>query len=254
MPAAAPAQQETAPPDRAPAVPDEGPRPAVYRTVGEVRPTRAARVLDRPGYAPELLALAAVTALGPGAQAWARQIRESYPAATPDGLARLATRRFVRLAGASGAASAAAGFFAPLAELAGIAWTRAGLVLNLAAAYEQDPTHPDRATDLLVLTQVHPDDEAARAALRAARAVPDAGDLPLHRVAEAGWRLAAPIAAQTSGWLALRFAARLLPGAAMLAAAMGNSAAAQRLAARAVARYRASGAASSSRAGSLTTR
>jgi hypothetical protein len=199
------------------------------------------RLFDHPGYAPELLALAAVDALGAGAQAWAERSRETYPAATPDGLARLAARRFVRLAGASGAASAAAGVFAPLAELAGVAWTHAGLVLHLAAAYGHEPTHPDRAADLLVLTQVHPDDETARGALAAAREAPDAGDLPLHRAAEAGWRLAAPLAAQTGGWLALRLAARLLPGAAMLAAAAGNSAAAQRLAARAVVRYRGPG-------------
>jgi hypothetical protein len=253
-PAAAPAQRESSPPVSA--VPDNGPLVAVA-AAAEARPAQVAqvaRLLDHPGYAPELLALAAVAALGPPAQVWARRTQESYPAATPDGLARMATRRFVRLAGASGAASAAAGLFGPLAELAAIAWTRAGLVLHLAAAYEQDPTHPDRAADLLVLTQVHPDDEAAQAALRAAREVPpDAGDLPLHRLAEAGWRLAAPLAAQTGGWLALCFAARLLPGAALLAAAAGNSASAQRLAARAVARYRGPGAANSSRTGRLTT-
>jgi hypothetical protein len=200
-----------------------------------------------------LLALAAVARLGPGAQAWARQIRASYPAATPDGLARLAIRRFVRLAGLSGVASATAGLVAPLAELAGVAWTRAGLVLYLAAAYEQDPTHPDRAVDLLVLTQVHADDEAARAAIREAREAGNEGDPTIHRIAEAGRRLAAPLAAQAGGWLALRFAARLLPGAVMFAAAASDSASAQRLAARAVARYRAPGTIDPKRSTGLTT-
>ncbi|WP_278187485.1 hypothetical protein [Micromonospora sp. R77] len=50
--------------------------------------------------------------------------------------------------------------------------------------------------------------------------------------------MAAPLAAQAGGWLGLRLASRLLPGAAALAAAAGNTAAAERLAARAVGAYR----------------
>jgi hypothetical protein len=201
-------------------------------------PRLVGRLLDHPGYAPELLAAAAVEVMGPAAQAWAEQLRATYPAATPDGLARLATRRFVRLAGAGGAVAAAAGLFAPLAELVVVSWTQAGLVLHLAAAYGQDPTHPDRAAELLVLTQVHPDDPSARSALTAARQAVPEGDRALHRVGEAAWRLAIPLAAQAGGWLVLRLAARLMPGAAALAAAAGDSASSQRLAARAIARYR----------------
>jgi hypothetical protein len=204
------------------------------------QPTIAGRLLEHPGFTPELLALAAVHGVGPIAESWVRRTRASYPTATAAGLARLVTARFVRLAGASGAASAAAGLFAPLAELAALSWTQAGLVLHLAAVYGQDPTDPERAVDLLVLAQVHPDDQSARSALTAALAATPDGDGALHRVAEAGWRLAAPLAAQTGGWLVLRLAARLLPGAAILAAGAGGSAAAQRLAARTVARYRTS--------------
>ncbi|RKR89437.1 EcsC family protein [Micromonospora pisi] len=212
--------------------------PAQPRTSTPGRPPIAARLLDHPGFTPELLAVAAVNSLGPAAGSWARQTRTTYPTASAHGLARLITTRFVRLAGVSGAASAAAGLLAPVAELAAVSWTQAALVLHLAAAYGLDPTDPERAVDLLVLTQVHPDDRSARSALDAALAAgPDGDGSGLHRVAEAGWRLAAPLAAQAGGWLALRLAARLLPGAAMLAAAVGDSAAAQRLAARAVARY-----------------
>lgn len=209
------------------------------RTPAVAAPPAARELLAHPGYAPELLALAAVGGLGPHARAWAERIRATYPAATPDGLARLATRRFTRLSAVCGAASAAAGLLAPVAELAAVAWTQAALVLHLAAAYGQDPTHPDRAADLLVLTQVHSTDEVARAALAAARQAGDGDDQPVHRAAEAAWRLAAPLAAHTSGWFALRLAARLLPGAAVLAATAGDSAATERLAARALARYRA---------------
>jgi hypothetical protein len=197
-----------------------------------------ARLLDHPGYAPELLATAAVEALGPSARSWAERLRATYPNAPADGLARLAIRRFVRLAGAGGAASAVAGLFAPVAELVLVSWTQAGLVLHLAAAYGHDPAHPDRVADLLVLTQVHPDDASARDALAAAERAEPADEHGLHRLAEAAWRLGVPLAAQAGGWLALRLAARLLPGAGTLAAAAGDSAATERLAARAVARYR----------------
>ncbi|MFD1325217.1 hypothetical protein ACFQ4H_29440, partial [Micromonospora sonneratiae] len=157
----------------------------------------SARVLAHPGYAPELLARAAVDTLGPAAAAWARRTRAAYPSASPDGLARLATRHFARSACFGGAASiAAGGLLAPLAELAVISRAQAGLVLHLAAVYGQEPTDPDRAVDLLVLTRVHPDDESARTALAAAGQVGPEGEQPAYRMAEAAWRLAAPMAAR----------------------------------------------------------
>ncbi|WP_240943716.1 hypothetical protein [Micromonospora thermarum] len=209
-------------------------RPVLTRTPEVV----ARRVLDHPGYAPELLALAAVQGVGPRARDWAERLRSAYPKATGDGLARLATRRYVRQAGAGGGVAALAGVFAPVAELGAVLWTQASLVLHLAAAYDRDPTHPDRAVELLVLTQVHPDADSARAALQAARAADGPGEAPWPRAVEAAWRLAAPLAAQAGGWLALRLVSRLLPGAAALAAATGDAAATERLAARAVAAYR----------------
>ncbi|MEU7763269.1 hypothetical protein [Micromonospora aurantiaca (nom. illeg.)] len=218
---------------RAPAQPDVTRTPETgWRAVGP-------QLRDHPGFAPELLALAAVDALGPRASAWVEQVRRAYPEADADGVARLATRRFVRMAGTGGALAAGAGLFAPVAELAAVLWTQANLVLHLAAAYGRDPAHPDRAAELLVLTLVHPDDGTARAALAAARAADAPAEGPWGRVAEAAWRLATPVAAQAGGWLGLRLAARLLPGAAALAAATGGTATAERLAARAVARYRA---------------
>ncbi|MEU7714916.1 hypothetical protein AB0B03_23575 [Micromonospora chalcea] len=193
---------------------------------------------DHPGFAPELLALAAVDALGPRARDWVAQVRRAYPEADADGVARLATRRFVRMAGTGGALASGAGMFAPVAELAAVLWTQANLVLHLAAAYGRDPAHPDRAAELLVLTLVHPDDGTARAALAAALAADEPADGPWGRAAQAAWRLATPVAAQAGGWLGLRLAARFLPGAAALAAATGGTATAERVAARAVGRYR----------------
>ncbi|MEU5933074.1 hypothetical protein [Micromonospora sp. NPDC047187] len=212
--------------------------PALGRTPESELRAVAARVLDHPGFAPELLALAAVRTFGPGAAGWAAGLRDRYPDASADGLARLAARRFVRSAGAGGATAALAGYFAPLAELAAVLWTHSELVLHLAAAYGKDPTHPDRAVDLLVLTQVHPDRASAAAALAAAESPGDPVEGAWPRAAEAAWRLAAPLTAQAGGWVALRLVARLLPGAAVLAAAVGDAAAADRLAARTVAAYR----------------
>ncbi|MFU8876122.1 hypothetical protein [Micromonospora sp. SL4-19] len=212
--------------------------PGPARTSVEGWRAAGARLLDHPGFAPELLALAAVDALGPHARDWVERARRAYPDADADGLARLVTRRFVRLAGAGGAFAAGAGLLAPLAELAAVLWAQANLVLHLAAAYGRDPGHPDRVAELLVLTRVHPDVGTARAALDAVRSAGAPTDGPWPRAAEAAWRLATPLAAQAGGWLGLRVASRLLPGAAMLAAAAGDSAAAERLAARAIGRYR----------------
>ncbi|MEU4476497.1 hypothetical protein AB0F68_00255 [Micromonospora sp. NPDC023966] len=198
----------------------------------------AARVLDHPGFAPEPLALAAVDALGPRAADWVERTRDAYPDADADGLARLVTRRFVRLAGTGGALAAGAGLFAPVAELTAVLWTQANLVLHLAAVYGRDPAHPDRVADLLVLTQVHPDAGTARAALDAARSAGAPAEGPWSRAAEGAWRLTTPLVAQAAGWLGLRLAARLLPGAAALAAATGDAAATERLAARAITLYR----------------
>ncbi|WNM42098.1 hypothetical protein RMN56_12495 [Micromonospora halotolerans] len=196
------------------------------------------RVLEHPGFAPELLALAAVEALGPRAADWVDRTRDAYPDADADGLARLVTRRFVRLAGTGGALAAGAGLFAPVAELTAVLWTQANLVLHLAAVYGREPAHPDRVVELLVLTQVHPDAGTARAALDGVRSAGAPAEGSWSRAAEAAWRLATPLAAQAAGWLGLRLAARLLPGAAALAAATGDATAAERLAARAISLYR----------------
>ncbi|MEU0076298.1 hypothetical protein ABZY58_00130 [Micromonospora tulbaghiae] len=237
-PQAEPAVAERTP-EAEPAVAERTPgRSGIARTPVEGWRAVGPQLRDHPGFAPELLALAAVDALGPRARDWVEQVRRAYPGADADGVARLATRRFVRMAGTGGALAAGAGLFAPVAELAAVLWTQANLVLHLAAAYGRDPAHPDRAAELLVLTLVHPDDGTARAALAAARAADGPADGPWGRVAEAAWRLATPVAAQAGGWLGLRLAARLLPGAAALAAATGGTATAERVAARAVARYR----------------
>lgn len=244
-----PAQAEPAASEPSAAKPAAGVRGAPSAEVVPARPAIddprrfAVRLLDDPAHAPELLAAAAVRLIGPHAAAWAGAVRSTYPAATDEGLARLATRRFVRLAAAGGLVSAGAGLFAPVAELATAALTRAALVLHIAAAHRHDPGDPARIAELLVLTQVHGDESAARAALKEATEAPDergaAHDTPpLARVVEAWVRLAVPLAAESGGWGLLRLAARIVPGARVIAVTGGQVAAAERLATRASAFYR----------------
>ncbi|MDG4791109.1 hypothetical protein O7626_35270 [Micromonospora sp. WMMD1102] len=225
-----------------------------YSATSDAEASTIRQLFDHPGYAPELLALAAVRSLGPEARSWAAWVRAAYPNATHQGLVRLATRRYVRLAAAGGALSTTTGLLAPFTELATVIWAQAGLVLHLAAAHALDPTRPDRAADLLVLLRVHPDLPSARVAIAAAEAAiavhpddqPNVAPVEADgetspaggRLAEAGWRLGAPMVARSVNWLMLRLAVRRLPGAMALAAAMLSSADTERLAARAVEYYR----------------
>jgi hypothetical protein len=160
-----------------------------------------------------LLALAAVDAMGPRAHEWARDVRARYPTADQHGLTRLAIARFTRLARATAVTAAASGPLAPVAELVGLTWTHAALVLHLAAIHDQDPTNPERAVDLLTLLRVHPDAETAREALGAATAEP-------ANPVEAVTRLATPLAARSGAWRLRRMAGRVAPGAAGLLAGL----------------------------------
>lgn len=232
------------PHDRPVATP-EVPTPTVQAEPAMASRTRNglwSKVSIDPGHTPELLALAAVDTLGPQAQAWADRTRQAYPQADADALARLAVTRAMRLGALGGAAAALSGGFAVVTGMAASAWTQAALVLDVAAAYDQDPTDRARATDLLVLTGVHPSREAAADALAAAleagaQAGPEAATWPGPEAAAR--RLGMPVLAQVSGWFALRTVNRLLPGSALLAATLGARSSAERLGTKAVAHYRA---------------
>ncbi|MGX6604527.1 hypothetical protein ACWKSP_20685 [Micromonosporaceae bacterium Da 78-11] len=200
-------------------------------------PTEAwAKLLADPGHAPELLALAAVQTLGPRAQEWADRTREAYPRASDQALARLATRQFTRFGSLGSVFGAVAGSYAPLALLGTAAVTHAEVVLHLAAAYGLDPTDPQRAVDLLVLTRVHPNRLDAEAALAAAKRPAYDGD---GGFTGAMWRLGRLVAAQTGGWSALRVANRYFPGASLLAAVLTSHASAESIGVRANSYFRA---------------
>lgn len=201
------------------------------------------RMRADPQYAPEHLALEAVRRLGPEARDWAEDARARHPDLTAEALADLAVRRFTNLARLSGAVSGAAGLPGAVVDVGVLAWNQARMVLHVAAAYDVDPGHPDRATDLLVLQKVHKVAETARLALgvaagreRASQLFAATSGAPLGRAMLAlGVRLA-----QMAGVRAARsLVAKAIPGAAIVLGSWANSAATSALARRAVDRYRA---------------
>jgi hypothetical protein len=193
-----------------------------------------AQLVADPGHAPELLALAAVQTIGPRAQQWVRRIRERYPTATDDAIARLAMRQFTRLGNVSGIFGAVAGSYAPIALVGAAALTHAELILHVAAAYGHDPAAEERAVDLLVLTRVHPDRPAGEAALAAAKQPAYSDDAKLS---DAVWRFGRMAMAQAGSWTAIRLINRFFPGTSLLAATLTSRSSAETVAARARALY-----------------
>jgi len=199
------------------------------------------RMKADPQYAPEHLALEAVRRLGPEARDWTARTRAAYPQAGPDALAELAAKRFVTRARISGAASGAVGLPGAILDVGVLAWTQARMVLHIAAAYGFDPTHPDRATELLVLQHVHKAAETARLALGVAAghqrigALLARGDAPLGRVL---LRLGVKLAQMAGVRAVHRALAKIVPGAAVILGTWANSTATTNLAERARALYR----------------
>jgi hypothetical protein len=223
--------------------PGPSPVPPAPPEVPEGPPARLwDRMRDDPQYAPEHLALEAVRRLGPEAAQWARRARAEQPGVAADALADQVVRRFVNRARLSGAVSGAAGLPGAVLDVGVLAWTQARMVLHIAAAYDVDPVHSDRATDLLVLQRVHKVAESARLALgvAAGRERADAlfglgGQRPLGRVMlHLGVRLA-----QMAGVRAAkRVVAKIVPGAAIVLGTWANSSATKDLAERSRALYR----------------
>jgi EcsC family protein len=200
------------------------------------------RMKADPQYAPEHLALEAVRRLGPEAAVWAARIRLDRPDITAEALADLAVRRFTNLARISGAVSGAAGLPGAVLDVGVLAWTQARMVLHIAAAYEQDPTAAERATDLLVLQRVHKAAEAARLALgvasgreRASLLFADTAGRPLSGVM---FKLGVKLAQMAGVRAAKRMFAKMIPGAAVVLGTWVNSAATKDLAKRARELYR----------------
>jgi hypothetical protein len=221
---AAPTAQRTQPAAEAPA-----PEPAAN---DDLAPIHGGGLADaaptKPGAGslwrvPETAAAAAVKRFTPQADAWAQEIRSTYPTATNDGLARLAQQRFIRKTTAAGAAASLANGWSSAADLVATSWVNAELIAHIAAAYGKQAT----AADLLVLTGVHQDHESAQAAI---------DGTPGHSASRA------PITAagKTATWAALKILGRWWPGLAAAGGAATATLNTERVAARAIQRFRAS--------------
>jgi hypothetical protein len=196
-----------------------------------------------PEYAPEHLALEAVSRLGPQAATWVERTRARYPGIPADTVAQIAVRRFTTYARLSGAAAGATGLPGAVIDIGVLAWTQARMVLHIAAAYNIDPADPERATDLLVLQNVHKYTQTARTALAVARGNESADKLferksqptQMSQVfLQLGWKLA-----QMAGVRAAKkMFAKMVPGAAIILGTWANSSATKDLAKKTVALYR----------------
>lgn len=107
--------------------------------------------LREPDVPPRRLAELAVAELGPRAAAWAGWLRDTYPDPPGYGIARLATHQAGRLGNALAAGAVAGPVVGPALRLLGMAWVRATVVLRIAAAYGHDPTDPRRVDELIEL-------------------------------------------------------------------------------------------------------
>jgi uncharacterized protein (DUF697 family) len=195
-----------------------------------------------PQFAPEHMALEAVRKLGPEAAVWAERMRLNQPDLTPDALAELAVQRFTTLARISGSVSGATGLPGAVLDVGVLAWNQSRMVLHIAAAYGQDPSQSDRATELLVLQRVHKVSDSARTALgvasgreRASRLFETAGSRPISGQM---LRLGVKLAHMAGVRAAKRMFAKVVPGAVVVLGSWVNSAATKDLASRSRALYR----------------
>jgi hypothetical protein len=120
------------------------------------------RLRAQPGRAPEQIALAAAERFAPQAEEWMRVASGGH---TPDSLAKTAYKKHVRLARLEGAALGIGGLWTAAPDLIGLIWIQSRMVFYIAAAYGYDPRHPMRPAELLMLQDVYPTAEEARAAL-----------------------------------------------------------------------------------------
>jgi hypothetical protein len=185
--------------------------------------------------AAELLALTAVARYSAGAASHVSWLRESYPNATQEGIARVAAHRFVRQSRNRGAVAGLAGPVAVLIDAGTLHALHAELILHVAAAFGLDPTAPERAAELLFLQGVHDSPTEAREAVRAA-VEPHAGGSIGDPT-----RLSRPLV-RTLMLGALRVGARramrLVPGAGAVIGAIANARATEEVAMRALRFYR----------------
>ncbi len=192
------------------------------------------RIRADPVRAPEHIALAAAAQHAPAAERWLAERRDRY---AHDGreLAEMAKRRHATLARFEGAATGIGGFVTVVPDMVALAWIQTRLVFFVAAAYGFDPQDPMRPAELLVLMDLYPDPQTARAALDGVgKTVVEA--YVGNRV-QREEMLVTRLAKMVGTRAARRFAGRLIPGVAIAFNAIANERDTRRLADRAIAFY-----------------
>lgn len=142
-----------------PSAPDSGAPPA----------NLMAAMLADPVHAPERLALEAVRLCGPEAARWVDKTRRARPDATTADLAMAIRFKFTRLSQMSGAATGALGLPGAAADVCVAAWSKARMIVYLAALHHLDPTHEERAAEILYFTGVYKGIRTAEQAIEVAK-------------------------------------------------------------------------------------
>jgi EcsC protein family len=192
------------------------------------------RLLAEPDRAPEYIALAAAERFGPQAAEWVRIAGAGH---TPEGLARVAYKKHVRMARLEGGALGVGGAITAAPDLVALLWIQSRMVFYIAAAYGYDPTHPMRPAEYLALQGLYETPAQAREALdgvgkrmafvMAERALSGRKSDALHL------RLARYIAKR----LARRYAGRLIPFIGAPIGAIQNGSATKHLGERSLGYY-----------------
>ena len=125
-----------------------------------------------PHHIPERLTIYAVVRHADGAQAWARQARETSPGSSLAALADGQRRRTISTARIDGAVAGTPFFIALVPAYIAFLRQEVRFHLRVAALYGHDPADPHVAADFLVLRGVHKDPEQALAELEVVRATP----------------------------------------------------------------------------------
>jgi EcsC protein family len=120
------------------------------------------RIRSEPERAAELIALAAAERFHEPARRWASI---TLPYNEPARAARLTAKKHVRMARLEGATLGIGGMLTAPADIMALLWLQSRMVFYIAASYGYDPAHPMRPAELLVLMDVYPTAEEARAAL-----------------------------------------------------------------------------------------
>lgn len=197
------------------------------------------RMKADPTHAPEYLAVAAVEKFGPEAALWMARTRAAHPYVADHVWVPVILTRFVRISRYSGAAAGVTGAVGAVVDVGVLAWNQARMVLHIAAALGYDPTHPDRAAELLLLRGIQTKLDAARTAIDVVRRQQDPSALAKH-FSSAGkaysvlaWQLA-----RMAGMAAVkRFAMKAIPFAGVPLGAIANAGATKKLAEDAVNYY-----------------